>query len=62
MTWGTAKQVSEKFAIPLSTVYYYAKTGDLPSKHIAGRTKYPLDVIDKDFNKSVKDNANTKVW
>lgn len=62
MTWGTAKQVSQKFAIPLSTVYYYAKIGALPSKSIAGRTKYPIDVIDKDFNRGVKDIGNARVW
>lgn len=62
MTWGTAKQVSERFAIPLSTVYYYAKTGALPVKSIAGRKKYPLDMIDKEFNKGIKDSVNARVW
>jgi hypothetical protein len=62
MMWGKAKQVSEKFAIPLSSVYYYAKTGALPCKIIAGRKFYPLDMIDKEFNKGVKDSVNARVW
>ena len=62
MTWGTTKQVSEKFTIPPSTVNYYAHKGILPCKRIGGRYKFPMDIIEKNFNKSIKDNANTKVW
>jgi|GEM_PF-2662877 hypothetical protein len=62
MTWGKAKQVSEKYAIPLSSVYYYGKIGALPMKVIQGRKFYPLDMIDKDFNRGVKESVNAKAW
>jgi hypothetical protein len=62
MSWGTAKQVSQKFAIPLSSVYRYTKTGELPHRPIGGRKKYPMDKIEREWNKGVRDNANSKVW
>ncbi len=61
MTWGTVRQFSEKYATPEPSVYGYIKRGIIPAKRIGGRWKLPMDKIDRDFNKDVRD-ANTKVW
>ena len=61
MTWGKAKDVSNKWAIPLPTVYYYIEKGIIPANRIAGRWKFPMDTIEKIFKGGSVD-ANTKVW
>jgi len=38
----TAKQVAQKFQLPLSTVYLYAQTGELPSIKAGKRVLFPV--------------------
>ena len=47
MTLINARTVSERYSIPLGTIYYYLSKDQIPHYHIRGRTKFnPVEVED----------------
>ena len=61
MTLVTAKEVSEKYSIPLGTVYYYISRNEIPHYQIRGRRKFNLVEIENWINQG-RSNVSTKVW
>jgi excisionase family DNA binding protein len=41
----TAQEVSERLRLPLSTVYYLAKSGDLPAVHLGRSWRFPCAAV-----------------
>jgi len=61
MTLVTAKEVSEKYSIPLGTVYYYISRNEIPHYQIRGRRKFnPVEI--KNWINQGRSNVSTKVW
>jgi hypothetical protein len=58
----TAKSISEQYAIPLGTIYYYIHLGKIPCVRVMGRIKFDPTVIASWINKWNHNNANEKVW
>ena len=61
MTLVTAKEVSEKYSIPLGTVYYYISRNEIPHYQIQGRRKFNLVEVENWINQG-RSNVSTKVW
>ena len=62
MAFITAKTISEEYAIPLGTIYYYIYHNKIPFIRIMGRIKFEREVIANWINKGNQNNANEKVW
>ena len=62
MALVTAKTISEQYAIPLGTIYYYKHHNRIPFKKIMGRVKFDTQEIASWANRGNKNNANEKVW
>ncbi|MBU4311930.1 MAG: helix-turn-helix domain-containing protein [Candidatus Omnitrophica bacterium] len=61
MTLVTAKTISEKYSIPLGTIYYYISRNEIPHYQIRGRRKFnPLEV--ESWVKQGKSNVSSKIW
>ncbi len=61
MTLVTAKEVSEKYSIPLGTVYYYISRNEIPHYQIRGRKKFNPVEIENWINQG-RSNVSSKVW
>jgi len=61
MTLVTAKEVSEKYSIPLGTVYYYISRNEIPHYQIRGRRKFNLVEVENWINRG-RSNVCSKVW
>lgn len=61
MTLVTAKAISEKYSIPLGTIYYYISRNEIPHYQIRGRRKFnPLEI--ESWVKRGRSNVSSKVW
>ncbi|MBU1147024.1 MAG: helix-turn-helix domain-containing protein [Candidatus Omnitrophica bacterium] len=61
MTLVTAKAISEKYSIPLGTIYYYISRNEIPHYQIMGRRKFnPLEI--ESWVRQGKSNVAAKVW
>ncbi len=61
MTLVNAKEVSEKYSIPLGTVYYYISRNEIPHYQIRGRRKFNLIEVESWINQG-RSNVSSKVW
>ena len=62
MTLINAKTVSERYSIPLGTIYYYLSKDQIPHYHIRGRTKFNSVEIEGWVKQGKSAYANEKVW
>ena len=62
MTLINAKAVSEKYSIPLGTIYYYIATNQIPCYLVRGRRKFNPVEIEAWIKQGRSAYANEKVW
>ena len=61
MTLINARTVSERYSIPLGTIYYYISIGVIPHYPVRGRKKFnPVEI--EEWIKGKAKYGNEKVW
>lgn len=62
MTLINAKTLSERYSIPLGTVYYYISREMIPHYLVRGRQKFNPVEIEEWIKQGKSTNGNQKVW
>ena len=61
MTLVNAKEVSEKYSIPLGTIYYYISRNEILHYQVRGRRKFnPVEV--ETWISRGRSDVSSKVW